>query len=116
MKPIERTRSKKIRKGDKVVVIAGNCRGQIGTVLSCEDDKVLVQGINIKKKCVKKSEARPQGGIVEIERPIHVSNLMVCVQDDKAVKLKTRANSNGERELYYREGNQEIVYRSLKKS
>ena len=49
---------KKIRKGDKVVGIAGNYRGQSGTVLSCNGDKVIVQGLNVRKKHVKPSQAK----------------------------------------------------------
>jgi large subunit ribosomal protein L24 len=109
-------KSKKIRKGDKVIAIAGNCRGQTGTVLSCEENRVVVQGLNIRKKHVKKSETRPNGGIIEIEKSMHVSNLKVCVHDDKPVKLKTRTNEDGHRELYYKDGDQEVLYRSLKKS
>lgn len=109
-------KSKKIRKGDKVVAIAGNYRGQTGTVLSCAGDKVLVQGINIRKKHVKRSEQNPNGGIVELEKPIHVSNLKLMVEGDRAVKLKIRESANGERQLVYQQDGQEVVHRSLKKS
>lgn len=109
-------RSKKIRKGDKVVAIAGNYRGQTGTVLSCAGDKVLVQGINIRKKHVKRSQQNQQGGIIELEKPIHVSNLKVCVADEQAVKLKVRTANNGERKLVYKEDGREVLYRSLKKT
>lgn len=109
-------KSKKIRKGDKVLAIAGNNRGQIGTVIRCVGDKVVVQGLNIRKKHVKKSQENPQGGIIEIEKPIHVSNLKVCLDDGTPLNLKVRTNDNGERELYYKQGDKTIVYRSLKKS
>lgn len=108
-------KSKKIRKGDKVVAIAGNCRGQIGTVLSCSGTRVLVQGLNLRKKHVKPSQANQHGGIIELEAPIHVSNLKVCVDDNKAVKLKVRSAKDGERQLVYNDGDQEVLYRSLKK-
>lgn len=107
--------SKKLRKGDRVMAIAGNSRGQIGTVLSRTGDKVLVQGLNIVKKHVKRSQTQ-QGGIVEIEKPIHASNLKVVTGEDKPVKLKTRVKSDGERELVYQDGKKEVVYRSLKKT
>jgi large subunit ribosomal protein L24 len=109
-------KSKKIRKGDKVVSIAGNSRGQIGTVLSCSGTRVLVQGLNLRKKHVKPSQANQRGGIIEIEGPIHVSNLKVCVDDNKAVKLKVRSGNDGERQLVYNDGDQEVLYRSLKKN
>jgi large subunit ribosomal protein L24 len=109
-------RSKKVRKGDMVIAIAGNCRGQKGTVLQCQDDRVVVQGLNVRKKHVKRSQTNPQGGIVEIEKSLHISNVMVCVNEDQTVKLKVRTNSDGNRELYYKDGDKEVLYRSLKKS
>lgn len=74
---------KKIRKGDKVVAIAGNDRGQTGTVLSVLGEKVVVQGINVRKKHVKRSQANQAGGIIEMEKPIHISNVKLCGQNDK---------------------------------
>lgn len=108
--------SKKMRKGDRVMAITGASRGQIGTVLSKDGDKVLVQGLNIVKKHVKRSQTNQQGGIVELEKPIHVSNLKVVTSEDKPVKLKVRTKKDGERELVYKDGKKEVVYRSLKKS
>ncbi len=109
-------RSKKVRVGDKVVVIAGNCKGQIGTVVTCMDDKVLVQGINLKKKTVRRSEQNPKGGFIDIERPIHVSNVSPC--DDNGVPLKVRAriDAQGEKELYYQKDGQAVTYRSMRRS
>ena len=109
-------RSKKIRKGDKVIAIAGNCRGQVGTVLQCHEDRVLVQGLNVRKKHVKPSQVNPQGRILEIEKSLHVSNLKVCVNDNQPVKLKVRTSVEGNRELYYKDGDNKVLYRSLKKS
>jgi large subunit ribosomal protein L24 len=119
MKKIEEpksNRSKKIRKGDTVIAIAGNNRGKTGTVLSCSGEKVLVQGLNVRKKHVKPSQANQRGGIVEIEKPIHVSNLKVCAEGNTPVKLKVRENKKGERELVYANKDKDVLYRSLKKS
>ncbi len=107
--------TKKIRKGDRVVAISGNNRGLIGTVQSRKGDRVIVQGLNLRKKHVKKSQEAPKGRIVEIERPIHISNLKVCVEGDAATKLKVRTNEEGDREFVYKQGDQEMVYRSVKK-
>lgn len=109
-------RSKKIRKGDVVVCISGNSRGQTGTVLSCSGTKVLVQGLNMRKKHVKPSEANKQGGIIELESPINISNLKLYVDNNKAVKLKVRSTKNGERQLVYNDSGHEVFYRSLKKN
>lgn len=107
--------SKKIRKGDKVIAIAGNYKGQSGTVLSRRGDRIVVQGLNVRKKHVKRTQEMPNGNILELEQAIHVSNLRVCTEDDKKVTLKVKTTQNGERQFYYREGNDEVVYRSLKK-
>ncbi len=106
--------SKKIRKGDKVVAIAGNYKGQSGTVLSRLGDRIVVQGLNVRKKHVKRTQEM-QGTILELEKPIHVSNLRLCTDADKKVTLKVKTTENGERQFFYREGDDEVVYRSLKK-
>lgn len=106
--------SKKIRKGDKVVAIAGNYKGMSGTVLSCLGEKAIVQGLNVRKRHVKGRGDR-KGEIVQIEKPIHISNLKPCTNEGNPVKLHVRTATNGEKELYYTEGDQTVVYRSLKK-
>jgi large subunit ribosomal protein L24 len=106
--------SKKVRTGDTVLVIAGNNRGQTGKVLSCEADKVLVQGINICKKHVKRSEQNPKGGVIEMEKPIHVSNVQPCDENGKRLKLKVRIQ-DGQKELVYDVDGTPCVYRSMKK-
>lgn len=68
-----------VKKGDKVKVITGKDKNKEGVVLAAlpKKDKVIVEGVNIVKKHQKLSQAAPQGGIVEVEAPIHVSNVMV---------------------------------------
>ena len=68
-----------IKKGDKVVVITGKDKGKVGTVIEAQPkkDRVVVEGVNIIKKHVKNSQDAPQGGIVEKEATIHVSNVML---------------------------------------
>ncbi|MFD2043166.1 50S ribosomal protein L24 [Ornithinibacillus salinisoli] len=67
-----------VKKGDKVKVISGKDRGKQGTVLEAypKKDRVLVEGINMIKKHAKPSQDNPQGGILNQEAPIHVSNVM----------------------------------------
>jgi large subunit ribosomal protein L24 len=76
----------KIKKGDKVKVITGSSKGTIGEVLKAfpKDEKVLIEGVNLVKKHLKPTQANPDGGIVEKEAPIHVSNL--AIYDAKAKK------------------------------
>jgi len=106
--------SKKVRAGDKVLVCAGNSKGQTGTVIRSIGDKVLVQGINLCKKHVKRSQQHPKGGVVEMEKPIHVSNVAPC--DDAGNKLKLGVNvaKGGNKELVYENNGQKSVWRSMK--
>ena len=69
----------KIKKGDTVKVIAGDDKGKEGKVLEVapEAGRVLVEGINLVKKAMRQSEDNPQGGIVEKEAPIAISNVKV---------------------------------------
>lgn len=106
----------RIRTGDKVIAVAGNYRGQTGTVLKRMGDKAVVQGLNIRKKHVKRSNENQKGEIVELEKPIHLSNLRVCDALGKPLKLKVSQNEKGERELSYTADGKNVVYRSIKKS
>ncbi|MBD3165906.1 50S ribosomal protein L24 [bacterium] len=69
----------KVRKGDEVVVIAGNDKGKKGKVLKVfpDEDRVIVEGVNQIKRHTKPRPNMPQGGIIEREGKIHASNVMV---------------------------------------
>ena len=111
---MENQTTKKIRRGDRVIAISGNNKGLIGTVQSRKGETAIVQGLNLRKKHVKKSQEAPKGRIVEIERPIHISNLKVCDESGNKLKLKTQLNDQGNRQFVYEKNGQEIVYRSVK--
>ncbi len=68
----------KIKKGDVVMVMRGKFKGVKGRVIKVfpEEQRVLVEGV-VNVKHVKPSEQFPQGGIIEVERPIHISNVMI---------------------------------------
>lgn len=67
-----------VKKGDKVMVISGKDKGKQGVILEAypKKERVLVEGVNMVKKHSKPSQVNPQGGIIEQEAPIHVSNVM----------------------------------------
>jgi large subunit ribosomal protein L24 len=69
----------KLKKEDNVQVIAGKDKGKQGRVLKIlrESDRVLVEGVNLVKKAQKKRKQQDRGGILEIEAPLHSSNLMI---------------------------------------
>lgn len=106
--------SRWIRKGDRVGVIAGNEKGKIGEVLSRTKNKILVQGVNIRKKHQKARSQEQPSQIIEIERPIHISNVMMCAENDKFVKVRAKYDENGNKMLYYKDGENEVTLRAVK--
>jgi large subunit ribosomal protein L24 len=75
----------KIRKGDKVKVISGKDRGKISSVLRVlkADNKIVVEGVNMVKRHVKPGTVSKEGGIISIEKPIDVSNVMFYDESSK---------------------------------
>ena len=75
-----------IRKGDNVEVISGNFRGSSGKVLEviARKQRVLIEGVRMIKKHLKKSQDNPQGKIAEREGPIHISNVRVLERGERA--------------------------------
>lgn len=107
--------SKWIKKGDTVVVISGNDKGKVGEVISRNKERVLVQGVNIRKKHAKRQTKAPGGEILEIEMPIHVSNVSLCNKENLPVKVKVRFAADGAKELFYLEQGKEVKFRQVKK-
>ena len=81
----------KIKKGDKVQVITGQDKGIVGEVIAAfpKANKIVVEGVNIRRKHQKPSNANPDGGIVDKECPIHVSNVKLS-EGKKAGKKATK--------------------------
>ena len=104
-----------IRKGDRVLVVAGNDKGKAGEILSRKEDRVVVQGVNIHKKHMRRTQETQGGRIIEMETPIHVSNVCLCNKDNQPMHVKVKIAKNGERSLVVREGSKDVVYRSVKK-
>ncbi len=73
-----------VKTGDEVVVIAGNEKGKRGKILQVQrkQNRVLVEGLRIIKKHVRKNQENPEGAIVEREGPIHISNVMLAEKYD----------------------------------
>ena len=94
-----------------VQVIAGDNKGQQGKVLKVEVSKsrAIVEGVNICKKATKPNAQNPQGGIVEKEAPIHVSNLQVLdPKSGKPTKVGRKADANGKLVRYAKKSGEEI--------
>ena len=80
----------KIKKGDKVVVLAGKDKGRTGEVLRMmpKDDKAVVRGINVVRRHQRQSQSQ-EGGIISKEAPIHISNIAVAdPKDGKATRVR----------------------------
>jgi large subunit ribosomal protein L24 len=80
----------KIKKGDTVLIITGKDRGKQGTVSRAmpQDDKVIVEGLNIVKKHIRPQGQTRQGGVIEKAMPIHVSNTMlICTECGKPTRV-----------------------------
>ncbi len=100
-----------IKKGDTVMVIAGNYEGQKGRVLDIirKTDRAIVEGVNMIKKHTKPNTEHPQGGIVEKEAPIHISNLMlVDPKTGKPTRIGRKLDENGKLVRYSKKSGEEI--------
>lgn len=87
-----------IKKGDNVKVLSGENKGKTGKVIEMlpATSKAVVEGVNIIKKHQKPSASNPQGGIVEREAPIHISNLMLIdPKTNEATRTGRRKDDNG---------------------
>ncbi|VVA43858.1 50S ribosomal subunit protein L24 [Candidatus Roizmanbacteria bacterium] len=87
----------KIKKGDKIKITVGKDKGKSGVVEKVykNSNKVLVTGMNLYKRHVKKNEKMPQGGIVEIARPINISKLnLVCPKCAKITRIGFKVEKN----------------------
>ena len=96
----------RLKKGDTVVVRSGKYKGQTGKVVATHptENKVTVEGVNIVKKHLKPNRANPQGGIVEVTKPIWVSKVAIV---DPSTKKASRIGMNVDKD-----GNETRVFKS----
>jgi large subunit ribosomal protein L24 len=90
-----------IVKGDRVKVIRGNDREKEGTVLRVlnEENRVVVEGVNVRKRHTRPSQNDPDGGIISFEAPIHQSNVMLIdPASGEASRVRTRVEEDGVKE------------------
>ena len=91
---------RKICKSDRVIVLSGEDKGKEGVVLKVESSnhRVIVEGVNFMKVHQRPTQKNPQGGIIEKEAPVHMSNLMViCGKCNAGVKTKIAILSDGDK-------------------
>ncbi len=100
-----------IKKGDTVMVNSGESRGRQGRVLRVipEKERAIVEGLNMRKKHTKPNAKFPQGGIIDQEAPIHISNLnVVDPKSGKGVRIGRRLNDAGKSVRYSKKSGEEI--------
>jgi large subunit ribosomal protein L24 len=108
--------SKWIRQGDHVKVMAGNDKGKVGRVLKKYQDYATVEGVNIRKRHFRKGQQSQQGGrVVEMEMPIHISNVMLCTEGGETFRLSVQQSGSGEKKLVTKKaGLEQKIYRLAK--
>ena len=100
-----------IKKGDTVYVNAGDDKGATGRVLEVQvkKNRAIVEGVNIVSKSTKPNAQHPQGGIVKMEAPIHISNLnVVDPKTGKPTRIGRRKNDAGKNVRYAKKSGEEI--------
>lgn len=100
----------KIKRGDKVIVIAGEAKGKEGEVKSVDRLKMraIVEGVNMVKKHTKPSAKHPEGGIIEKEAPIHISNLMFKNSKGQATRVGRKKDESGKIVRYSKKNGETI--------
>jgi len=100
-----------IKKGDTVIVNAGDYKGQQGRVLEVitEKERVVVEGVNMVSKHTKPNAKAPQGGILKKEAPVHVSNLnLIDSKSGKATRIGRKKDESGKTIRYAKKSGEEI--------
>ena len=100
-----------IKKGDTVMVITGNSKGQQGKVLKVDiaKSKAIVEGINMVSKHTKPNAKSPQGGILKKEALVHISNLMVIDSTGKPTRTGRRVDSKKNMSVRYSKKSGEVI-------
>jgi large subunit ribosomal protein L24 len=105
----------RLRLGDTVLVIAGNDRGKVGKIVGRKSSGFIVEGVNVRKRHMRQQRQgnQTQGGIIEMETPIHPCKLKPCTAEGRGIRLKMREGAQGKRELVYEESGKQVVYRTV---
>ncbi|OYT17498.1 MAG: 50S ribosomal protein L24 [Bacteroidetes bacterium 4572_77] len=100
-----------IKKGDTVKVISGESKGKQGRVLKIDAEKsrAVVEGANLVKKHTKPNAENPQGGIIEQEAAIHISNLMVIDAKGNATKIGKKKDEKSGKSVRFSKKSGEVI-------
>ena len=100
-----------IRKNDNVIVLTGEDKGKTGKVLQVlvKENRAIVEGVNMVSKSTKPSAKNPQGGIVKMEAPIHISNIsLIDPKSGKATRIAMKINEDGKKVRIAKKSGEEI--------
>jgi large subunit ribosomal protein L24 len=100
-----------IKKGDTVMVIAGDSKGQQGRVLvvDIEKERILVEGVNMVSKHTRPTNKTPKGGILQQEAPIHISNLKVIDSSGKPTRVGRKLDEKTNKMVRYSKKTGEVI-------
>ncbi len=99
----------RLKKGDKVIVVAGSNKGKEGTISAVLEEKVVVSGVNLRKKHLKPKNNNGTGEIVEVEAPIHASNVMLLdPKTKKPTRVRIERDEKGNKIRIAKKSNQKI--------
>lgn len=100
-----------IKKGDEVIILAGKNKGEKGKILKVlrDKEKAIVEGWNIVSKSTKPTAKNPQGGIIKVEAPIHISNLsLIDPKSGTATRVAVKVNEDGKKVRIAKKSGEEI--------
>lgn len=85
-----------VRKGDQVIITAGDHKGTVGEIMRVDPskDRVWIKGVNLRTKHVRPTQINPQGGIITKEAPVHISNVSPVV-DGRATRVRFETKADG---------------------
>ena len=99
----------KLKTGDKVIVIAGSNKGKEGKIIKKLEDRVIIEGVNLRKKHLKPKNNGGNGEIVETEAPIHISNVMIIdPKTKKPTRIGHEVDKNGKKIRISKKSNEKI--------
>jgi large subunit ribosomal protein L24 len=100
-----------VKKGDNVMVIAGNYKGQSGRVLTIDREKqrAIVEGVNLISKHTRPNADNPKGGIIKQEAPVHISNLKVIDKSGKPTRIGRKTDEKTGKSVRYSKKSGEVI-------
>jgi large subunit ribosomal protein L24 len=100
-----------VKKGDNVMVIAGNFKGQSGRVLTIDMEKqrAIVEGVNLISKHTRPNADNPKGGIIKQEAPVHISNLKVIDKSGKPTRVGRKKDEKTGKSVRYSKKSGEVI-------